>query len=80
MQRVVLEAVNEDTDESDTVGEYSVDFVENTVTEVNFEKSVLKNLFSDKDEQTEPVTEPDDVIIDDEFDDDEAFWNDVFGR
>ena len=49
MQKVVLEAVNDDTKDSDTIGEYSVDFVEGTVTEVDFEKNVLRNLFSDSD-------------------------------
>ena len=88
MQKVVLEAVNEDNDNSDTIGEYSVDFVENTVTEVNFDKKVLKNLFSEKSNDSgnsgrEPIViDPDDdIVIDDPFDDDDdnAFWNDVFG-
>ena len=86
MQKVVLEAVNEDNDNSDTIGEYSVDFVENTVTEVNFDKKVLKNLFSEKSNDSgnsgrEPIViDPDDdIVIDDPFDDDNAFWNDVFG-
>ncbi len=85
-QKVVLEAVNEDTKESDTVGEYSVDFVENTVTEVKFEKSVLKSLFADEDDKPDDTGNTgntgNDVIIDDPFDDsseDDAFWNDVFG-
>lgn len=94
MQKVVLEAVNDSTKDSDTIGEYSVDFVENNVTEVKFEKSVLRSLFSDKTEDDrdngnsgsnsgrEPVIiDPDDVIIDDQFDDDDdnAFWNKIFG-
>lgn len=94
MQKVVLEAVNDSTKDSDTIGEYSVDFVENNVTEVKFEKSVLRSLFSDKTEDyrdngnsgsnsgREPVIiDPDDVIIDDQFDDDDdnAFWNEIFG-
>lgn len=94
MQKVVLEAVNDSTKDSDTIGEYSVDFVENNVTEVKFEKSVLRSLFSDKTEDDrdngnsgsnsgrEPVIiDPDDVIIDDQFDDDDdnAFWNEIFG-
>ncbi|MBD5139257.1 MAG: Stk1 family PASTA domain-containing Ser/Thr kinase [Ruminococcus sp.] len=96
MQKVVLEAVNDGTKDSDTIGEYSVDFVENIVTEVKFEKSVLRDLFSDKTEDDsgssgnrvsntgrEPVViDPDDIIIDDPFDDsdyDNSFWNDVFG-
>lgn len=80
MQKVILEAVNEETDESDTVGEYSVDFVENTVTEVSFEKSVLRNLFSDKDETGRHEPDITDDPFDDGIDDDEAFWNEVFGR
>ncbi|MDE5576121.1 MAG: Stk1 family PASTA domain-containing Ser/Thr kinase [Oscillospiraceae bacterium] len=94
MQKVVLEAVNDSTKDSDTIGEYSVDFVENTVTEVKFEKSVLKGLFTDKKDDDnsggrvsntgrEPIViDPDDIVIDDPFDDnddDNAFWNDVFG-
>ncbi len=83
MQKVVLEAVNVDKKNSATIGEYSVDFVENIVTEVDFEKSVLKSLFSEQSEQQEShEEEPDfnsggnnDIIIDD----DDAFWNEVFG-
>ncbi|MCM1023654.1 MAG: Stk1 family PASTA domain-containing Ser/Thr kinase [Prevotella sp.] len=92
MQKVILEAVNDGTKDSDTIGEYSVDFVENTVTEVKFEKNALKNLFTEE-ERTESTTrsssgrepvviDPDDIIIDDPFDeneDDSAFWNEVFG-
>lgn len=91
MQKVVLEAVNDSTKDSDTIGEYSVDFVENNVTEVKFEKSVLRGLFSDKtdpDDENSGGREPividpdDDIIIDDPFDDDEddAYWNEIFGR
>ena len=36
IQRVMLEAVNKSTKERDTIGEYAVDFVQGTVTEVNF--------------------------------------------
>lgn len=74
MQKVVLEAVNADTKDSDTIGEYSVDFVEGTVTEVKFEKKVLKNLFSEG--NNNDIIEDDDIYIDE---DDEAFWNEVFG-
>ncbi|MDE7279795.1 MAG: PASTA domain-containing protein, partial [Oscillospiraceae bacterium] len=93
MQKVVLEAVNDSTKDSDTIGEYSVDFVENNVTEVKFEKSVLRGLFSDRTDSDngnssgsnsgrEPIIiDPDDIVIDDPFDDsdDNAFWNDIFG-
>ncbi|MDE5742567.1 MAG: hypothetical protein K2H90_08985, partial [Oscillospiraceae bacterium] len=85
MQKVILEAVNRDTKESETIGEYSVDFVENNVTEVKFESSKLRALFTDED-VTEPIsdpfTEPNEIIggEGDETDiDDEAFWHQVFG-
>ncbi len=74
MQKVVLEAVNADTKNSDTIGEYSVDFVEGTVTEVKFEKKVLKNLFSESEKNNS--NDDEDIYIDE---DDEAFWNEVFG-
>ncbi len=76
MQRVVLEAVNNDTNNSNTIGEYSVDFVEGIVTEVNFEKSALRSLFSN-----DGNNDDNDTILDDNYidEDDEAFWNDVFG-
>lgn len=74
MQKVVLEAVNADTKDSDTIGEYSVDFVEGTVTEVKFEKKVLKNLFSESEKNNS--NDDEDIYIDE---DDEAFWNEVFG-
>ena len=79
MQKVILEAVNDKTKESDTIGEYSVDFVEGNVTEVKFEKSVLKKLFSDGEENNENNSEnnnSEEIYIDE---DDEAFWNEVFG-
>lgn len=72
MQKVVLEAVNADTDASQTIGEYSVDFVEGTVTEVDFKKNVLRNLFSE--DENNKVDE--EIYVDE---DDEAFWNEVFG-
>ncbi|MBQ5317584.1 MAG: Stk1 family PASTA domain-containing Ser/Thr kinase [Oscillospiraceae bacterium] len=78
MQKIVLEAVNNTTNDSETIGEYSVDFVEGTVTEVNFEKKLLKNLFSEEDEPTNVDNNevPEEIYIDE---DDEAFWNEVFG-
>ncbi len=85
-QKVLLEVVNEDTDESDTVGEYSVDFVENIVTEVKFDKDILRELFTDKSEatETEPIPDITEEIGIDDFDDDftddeEDYWNDAFG-
>lgn len=76
MQKVVLEAVNADTKDSDTIGEYSVDFVEGNVTEVKFEKKVLKNLFSEEENNNSNDGESEEIYIDEE---DEAFWNEVFG-
>ncbi len=76
MQKVVLEAVNEDTKDSDTIGEYSVDFVEGTVTEVDFKKNVLRNLFSEDDNNNNNSNYNEEIYIDEE---DEAFWNEVFG-
>lgn len=86
MQKVILEAVNRETKESGTIGEYSVDFVENTVTEVKFESSKLKAMFTDED-VTEPIqnpfTEPGEIIggEGDETDfNEEAFWHEIFGQ
>lgn len=86
MQKVILEAVNRDTKESATIGEYSVDFVENTVTEVKFESSTLRSMFTDE-EVTEPIqnpfTEPNEVIggEGDETDfNEEDFWHEIFGQ
>lgn len=86
MQKVILEAVNRETKESETIGEYSVDFVENTVTEVKFESSKLRAMFTDE-EVTEPVpnpfTEPGEIIggEGDETDfNEEEFWYKVFGQ
>lgn len=87
MQKVILEAVNKDTKESETIGEYSVDFVENIVTEVTFDKNKLKALFTDE-PFTEPFVDPNENIFgddgditgsdeNDEYDDN--FWHEVFG-
>lgn len=81
MQKVILEAVNIDTKDSETIGEYSVNFVEHTVTEVKFEKNTLKGLFTRTSQagSTVVTSEPDIIIGDegDEYDDD--FWHSVFG-
>lgn len=86
MQKVILEAVNRDTKESATIGEYSVDFVENTVTEVKFESSTLRSMFTDE-EVTEPIqnpfTEPNEVIGGEGNETDfneEDFWHEIFGQ
>ena len=78
MQKVILEAVNNDKRDSGTIGEYSVNFVENTVTEVEFHRNTLRNLFSDSGEITTDRGE----IYDPGYeitDDDEDFWREIFG-
>lgn len=77
MQKVVLEAVNASTNDSNTIGEYSVDFVEGNVTEVDFNKNKLRNLFSEGGSNNSNSDEELEEIYFDE--DDEAFWNEVFG-
>lgn len=86
MQKVILEAVNRDTKASETIGEYSVDFVENNVTEVKFESSTLKAMFTDE-KVTEPIIDPfadPNEIIGGEGDntdiDEEEFWHQIFGQ
>ena len=74
MQKVILEAVNNEKKTSATIGEYSVDFVENKVTEVQFDKDALISLFT----EPEPtVTEPDVPLIGSDitttYDDSEIF-------
>lgn len=77
LQKVMLEAVNKDTKDSETIGEYSVNFDENTVTEVEFDKKLFKSMFSEEEEITtyDPpyIDTPDDEIS---LDDDE-FWNSI---
>lgn len=77
LQKVMLEAVNKDTKDSETIGEYSVNFDENTVTEVEFNKNLFKSMFSEEEEITtyDPpfIDTPDDDIS---LDDDE-FWNSI---
>ena len=84
MQKVILEAVNRETKESATIGEYSVDFVENNVTEVKFESSTLRAMFTDE-KVTEPIDpfDPNEVIggEGDETDfNEEEFWHQIFGQ
>lgn len=75
LQKILLEAVNRDTKESRTIGEYTINFEENTVTENEFDKDLLRNLFSDGEEpvvttrQEEPVP---DIDLNDE-----DFWNSI---
>lgn len=77
---ILLEAKNNDTNESATVGEYEIDFDENTVTEKSFEKSVLRALFSEIYVDTDPISsDDDDQDSDDDYIDlnDEDFWNNL---
>ncbi len=76
LQIIMLEAVNNDTKESSTIGKYSVNFDENTVTETEFDKSLLKRMFSDEDAESVPsVSVP--SSSDEEIYDDEDFWNSI---
>lgn len=76
LQIIMLEAVNNDTKESSTIGKYSVNFDENTVTETEFDKSLLKRMFSDEDSESVPnVSVP--SSSDEEIYDDEDFWNSI---
>lgn len=81
LQKVMLEAVNNDEKKSETIGEYSIDFDADTVTEVRFDKAAFKQLFSDETEVTtkKQKEEEEEIIIDDEPIDfnDEEFWNSI---
>ncbi|MCH5192508.1 MAG: Stk1 family PASTA domain-containing Ser/Thr kinase [Oscillospiraceae bacterium] len=88
MRKVILEAVNKDKRTSETIGEYSVDFVEHNVTEALFDKNAFKGLFSEEEEEVTTTQEPfvprdPDVSISYNEDDDifnyDDLWNDVFG-
>lgn len=78
---ILLEAKNNDTNESATVGEYEIDFDEDTVTEKSFEKSVLRSLFSEfyVDTDTESADNDNQDSDDDDYIDlnDEDFWNNL---
>lgn len=76
LQIIMLEAVNNDTKESSTIGKYSVNFDENTVTETEFDKSLIKRMFSDEEAESVPsVSVP--SSSDEEIYDDEDFWNSI---
>ena len=86
MRKVILEAVNKDKKTSETIGEYSVDFVEHNVTEARFDKNAFKKLFSEEEATTtqEPFVSPDPDIPFSYNEDDDIFnyddlWHDVFG-
>ncbi len=53
LQKVILEAVNNDDKTTDTIGEYSVNFVENTVTEMEFNKNKLRDMFGEEEVTTQ---------------------------
>lgn len=77
LQTIILEAINNATNENATVGEYEINYDEGTVVEKNFEKSILRALFSEI--QTEPVYTEETENTDDGDDyvdlNDEDFWN-----
>ncbi|MCD7731162.1 MAG: Stk1 family PASTA domain-containing Ser/Thr kinase [Oscillospiraceae bacterium] len=86
IQKIMLEAVNTDTNESDTIGEYTVDYDEGTVTETDFQKSVFRSLFTEEEETTVTLDETGNLDngetnIDEEDEvidlDDEDFWNNL---
>ena len=79
LQKVMLEAVNDDTKKSETIGEYSIDFDADTVTEVEFKKSAFRKLFSNGSDDEDIEIEDEPIIIDDEIIDydDEEFWNSI---
>lgn len=89
LQKVILEAVNNDKGTSDTIGEYSVDFTENIVSELEFYKSAFKALFADEGsgQEADYPNNNEEIFGDDDRDnnvsvdpDDEDFWNDIFGN
>lgn len=78
LETIILEAINNETNENATIGEYEINFDENTVTETNFEKDILRSLFAEVQTETEPE------YIDDGTDDsdyvdlnDDDFWNEL---
>lgn len=56
-QIVIIEAVNTQTNVSDTIGEYDVNFTDNIVTEIRFEELIFQALFQDSSYVTEPPYE-----------------------
>lgn len=79
LQTVMLEAVNKETRQRDTIGEYSVDFVEKKVTETSFDKSRFRRLFKEEEETTTAVTteyDPFAIFTTTESDDDDTIFGD----
>ena len=80
VENIILEAKNNDTGESATVGEYEINFDENIVTENSFEKKILRELFAEEvPTETEPIYTETEYSDDEDFIDlnDEDFWNDL---
>lgn len=82
LQKVMLEAVNNDTGDRATIGEYIVDFVAGTVTESDYDRNTFKSLFGASTVTTSTESEPD-IIVDDDggviIDEDDEFWDEIFG-
>ena len=79
LETIILEAINNGTNENATIGEYEIDFDENTVTETNFEKELLRNLFAEAQTETEPDYNDDGSDDNSDYVDlnDEDFWNNL---
>ncbi len=83
VQTVILEVVNNDTRKKSTIGNYTIDFISNTVTETEFDKKTLKAMFTE--EVTTTTTfdwgfdNPDvsEISIDDPDYDNDEFWNSI---
>ena len=76
VQDVMLEAVNNSDNKSATIGQYSVDFVNNTVTETSFDNDTFAGLFTEE-TQEESTTSQDNS--NDTNTDDDDFWNEILG-
>lgn len=55
-QTVIVEAVNTQTNSSNTIGEYNVNFTDNIVTEIRFEELIFQSLFPDNSYVTDVTT------------------------
>ncbi|MGN0643242.1 MAG: Stk1 family PASTA domain-containing Ser/Thr kinase [Huintestinicola sp.] len=63
IQKVILEAVN-DKGDVESIGEYSIDFTLQTVSEVRFDKQLLKKMFGVEEETEYTVTTQSDGFYD----------------
>ncbi len=78
LETIILEAINNETNENATIGEYEINFDENTVTETSFEKAILRGLFEEQNAENEHDAPSDETTSgDDDYVDlnDEDFWN-----